>query len=399
MITFPNFGKDKKDEDFVINPHFDDDTDQSHRSVTSVSLTDGELDEVLTSFRNQNPKEKTPTRNFVEQYLIDKKWYNPNAGKKEPSLEKAWIYYEYITLGRRYNDSYKRADVGDRRKKSFLYPILKTPQHALKEWGIGVGLYFSSLKIAAAILLIAGCISIPNMIFFGSTRYGGSTHNHDDAFFLLKGSSLCISTESAKCEDGFCNTTLMHAKGYNFKETDEGVVEVIRSSCDGTTWSTGMISYGTMIFVIIATIIWSLYEQRLVTKEDEAIQTTSDYSIQVNNPPGDATNPEEWKDFFDQFAIDGKLVTLCTIAIDNYELLTALRDRRDFQNKLRNLLQGVSDEDFEDEEKLTKIVDKHIEVRDQQELSCVEALLNFSIIPLLRPLGFFPTAEILVEKN
>merc|ERR1719491_2322830 len=56
-------------------------------------------------------------------------------------------------------------------------------------------------------------------------------------------------------------------------------------------------------------------------------QTGSDYSIIVTNPPGDATDPDEWQQFFSQF--DLAHVTCCTVTLDNDLLVRYLVKRRD----------------------------------------------------------------------
>jgi len=61
-------------------------------------------------------------------------------------------------------------------------------------------------------------------------------------------------------------------------------------------------------------------------------QTAQDYSIVIENPPGDATEPQEWHDFFrDAF---GAHVTACTVAVDNDLLVRSLVERRE---KLRQI--------------------------------------------------------------
>jgi hypothetical protein len=70
---------------------------------------------------------------------------------------------------------------------------------------------------------------------------------------------------------------------------------------------------------------------------DEDEQSAQDYSIVIENPPGDATDPEEWRKFFyDNY--DGAQVTACTIAVDNDLLVRSLVERRE---KLRQIEMSV----------------------------------------------------------
>ena len=70
---------------------------------------------------------------------------------------------------------------------------------------------------------------------------------------------------------------------------------------------------------------------------DEAEQTASDYSIAVVNPPKDAYNLDEWKQFFENVAEDVH-VTLCTVVLDNDELVNALVKRRALLSQIQNRL-------------------------------------------------------------
>ena len=80
--------------------------------------------------------------------------------------------------------------------------------------------------------------------------------------------------------------------------------------------------------MIVAIALYLFCFEILKRKEvcfDEAAQTASDYSIRIENPPGDATDPDEWKAFFSQFGTDNDgdgqeenhVVTCCTVALDN----------------------------------------------------------------------------------
>jgi len=65
---------------------------------------------------------------------------------------------------------------------------------------------------------------------------------------------------------------------------------------------------------------------------DEQEQTAQDYSIEISNPPKDATEPEEWKKFFEsRFGVH---TTCCTVTIDNDLLVKALAKRREVLHQI-----------------------------------------------------------------
>ena len=55
------------------------------------------------------------------------------------------------------------------------------------------------------------------------------------------------------------------------------------------------------------------------------------------NPPNDARDPEEWKEFF-QSRFEGAEIRACTIALKNHELVEALVRRRQLILQLMNML-------------------------------------------------------------
>ena len=60
---------------------------------------------------------------------------------------------------------FTRASVGK------LYPVGKTPIYDMADFGLGVGYYFTTLRFLAIVSMIAGCLSIPNMLYFDSKDY------------------------------------------------------------------------------------------------------------------------------------------------------------------------------------------------------------------------------------
>ena len=93
-----------------------------------------------------------------------------------------------------------------------------------------------------------------------------------------------------------------------------------------------MINFATLIFIVVGTVFLDVYLRRMEVAFDEDEQTAQDYSIVIENPPGDATDPGEWRDFFRDGW--GAHVTACTVAVNNDLLVRSLVERRE---KLRTI--------------------------------------------------------------
>ena len=79
-----------------------------------------------------------------------------------------------------------------------------------------------------------------------------------------------------------------------------------------------------MMLLILLMGLLGQYLRKKEVRFDEDNSTPSDYTVVVQNPPPDALEPDDWRDFFNQFSDTNKGVTLCTVALNNEELLAKL---------------------------------------------------------------------------
>jgi hypothetical protein len=122
--------------------------------------------------------------------------------------------------------------------------------------------------------------------------------------------------------------------------------------------------------------------------------TSTDYSLVVKNPPPDAYDPEEWRDYFTQFA--DKQVTAVTIALDNDVLLRKLIERRIHVDTLRKMLPKGTD--MEDEDLVRGAVAHLILERESEPKGCITLLLQTFVIPFLNLISMMLPPQVLVDK-
>ena len=233
----------------------------------------------------------------------------------------------------------ERAKPGESNFPTRLYSPLFTPMSQLGDFGIGVGLYFSSLRIVAFITLIAGCINLPNILYYASDEYSNSQPGVN---YLLKGSAIC--TEQAWVPCPTCNIDAFHYSRSRIAGTAtvtpdgelQTLVFALKNACDGATFRVGVMNMASLGFIVMAFVALSLYQRRKQITYDEQEQTAQDYSIEVFNPPADATEPEEWKEFFESRF--GGHLTCCTVTIDNDLLVKALAQRRDVLSDIEEII-------------------------------------------------------------
>jgi len=349
---------------------------------------------------------KTLSRTFVENVLQKYKWYFPHrdkTGDEAPSLEKAWAFYEHYTLARylvgedgKALPGKPRAEPGEE-KPSELYNPFTTDESNLNEWGTGVALYFASLRVVAVILLVTGFINIANIYFYASDEYSGGQHG---VRFSLKGSAICTQGDWVVCTDCTKDQWESQEESDRFgiatdPITGDETTLVLQSACNGAQLAQGIVNWVSLVFLIISIWILSIYQKKRETLFDIGKQTATDYSVVVKNPPPDAYDPDQWREFFAPFA--EKQVTCVTVALNNDVLLRKLLTRRVFRRNLRAQLPKNVDIDNEDE---VRVAVAQINREQEMEPKGFFALVChcFCICQILHLFNLFLSADSLVDK-
>uniref|UniRef100_A0A7S4IST2 Uncharacterized protein n=1 Tax=Odontella aurita TaxID=265563 RepID=A0A7S4IST2_9STRA len=350
---------------------------------------------------DEDTGKKTWTRKLVESTLSKFKWYNPQRDDPDaPSLSKAWTYYEHVTLARRLltcGDGYRRAEPGDTAQTA-LYSLLKTPESALSEWGIGVALYFSTVRVMAGILLVAGVINIAMIIYYAGDRYDSGGSKDELYMVLLRGTAICTDQEWVVCDDS-CTRERWEKDLDEFATgvdpvTGEELTFVMRNMCSRVQLAEGMVSYGSLFFIAFCFFLLGWYQHIQENWLDEDNVMSSDYTVRVSNPPKDSYDAEKWKGYFEKFTKGN--VTAVTIALDNAKLLSALVQRRFFTEQLRLRLSG--DVDMDDPSEVEETMKKFISARDAKKIGILSEMLNLMITSAFSPFGKFLSAEKLKER-
>lgn len=157
------------------------------------------------------------------------------------------------------------------------------------------------------------------------------------------GSAICTDTRFVPCPDcpvdgDYFDTEHRTRVNVTHAVTGQVLNFTKKNLCDGATTEQAFVNYATLILMLIGIFGFSIYLKYMEVKFDEDEQTAQDYSIVVENPPPDATDPEEWrKFFFDNF--EGAHVTAITIGVDNDILVKALVKRREVLAKISMMVE------------------------------------------------------------
>ena len=340
--------------------------------------------------------------------IINDAYPHTHARRENPCIEKAWAYWEHFALSRFvvtknidssekslvyrcYRKSFCkahkkliRAEPGEKYMETKLYdPLFGTSHSQLGDWGLGFGLYFSTLRAVCILTFLAGLLNIPNILYFMSDEYTNLNNvstNPDSGIMVrwpkkiwARGSGGCPNQQWVPCPDctvddpsvwitdgldptRFANGTL-DAGTNDSGLTPSFLVFALRNNCQINTTQTGFINYATLFVLIGGICMLQLYLKGMTLLFDEDEQTAKDYSIIIRNPPGNANDPNEWRNFFKDnhfpstsddnggggrnttTATEGVRVTCCTVAVDNDLLVKALVERRELLRRIELMVE------------------------------------------------------------
>lgn len=205
------------------------------------------------------------------------KWYFPRAGDAgAPSLSKAYAYYEHITLPRHFTGEneadqvLRRAEPGDTGETE-LYSPFTTSAASFIEWGIGVDLYFSSLRALGYLLFLAGILNIPAIRYYASSDYSPNLQKDFMESTFLWGSAICTTDEWVVCGD------CLDEKGEFNNESarkrlaiaSDNTVLALRNMCAGVAKNTVITHWVTLLVITVIMILLSLYWRAREVRFDE----------------------------------------------------------------------------------------------------------------------------------
>lgn len=266
------------------------------------------------NFYTDDPKLMTFGRRFARLFS-NSGCYNPSSKlerdeeKKDraPNLDKGWEYFEHHILPRclipipkdskdtgydaatKTGGIFTRADVGEHEKDTMLYPLWGTPLKDMGDFGVGVGLYFSTLQFLAIVSFLAGCLNVPIMLYFDSEEYNGEGVTKDMLRKLgLRGSAICLNTAWELCPEcsmddwtAFPSTDDRLKYGeMNVNGVDVKMPFIKKNGCNVTD-NYAIISLVTMAFIVVSIYYWIFSLKKRIALYDDAELSSVDYTIEI----------------------------------------------------------------------------------------------------------------------
>lgn len=243
----------------------------------------------------------------------------PGGGDGQPSVERArqWLY-QVILPRRVFSDKaggFRLVEMGEDPAGSELFPVWGTSLADLAAFGIGIGMYFRMLLQLALLMAALAALSAPTIAYFASDDYSGPLLDRK-MDVRIWGTAACTRHPAANATGSSADASGSTESGVNdcplvMKQLYVDMVALVVLCC----------------YCIYA----GITQNRTQAYLDALAQTAADYSIVVKDPNANAWDPDEWKDFFQQFGP----VKCVTVAVNNHELLSSLAHKRYMEDMLR----------------------------------------------------------------
>lgn len=226
--------------------------------------------------------------------------------------------FRLSTLPRRLRDpsqpsGFRLASLGEEKDQygniALHYPLFSSGTDVLNEFGVGVSLYFKTLKALFVLLFICAFISLTAMY---QNRKFNPDQDDIDKMNALFGQNKDIEPTPTQLIG-----SVYGAERKDLSFGDQGASDIV-----------------CCVLICLFALFGGYLEDKVVTKIDVSQQTSQDYSVVVTNPPEDVNDPEEYFKFFSKFGD----VVLVTIAINNGSLITALAQRKALQDKVQGMV-------------------------------------------------------------
>jgi len=279
---------------------------------------------VRPSERRQMHK-KTPSQLFMDSFHDDDPpppagYVSPSKTARKPtkpSLSAAAAFFEACTLPRRvaHGDGFRKSRNDE--PGSELFPVWSSSVADLSCLGIGVAMYFRQLLVLAGLCFLYGLMTLPTAMYYASGDYSPSATANLTSEFSL---SNLLLMGSAVCED------------YSTVPLQSGGSALYATACSLSPRG-GLLDLSALVVLVVGLVVTFVLQDREALALDGAKHTAKDFSLVVEDPSPDASDPDEWKDFFSQWG----RVAYVTIAKSNGPLLKLLTQRRELQQHLERL--------------------------------------------------------------
>jgi hypothetical protein len=213
------------------------------------------------------------------------------------------------------------------------------------EFGPVIGMYFWTMELFGFAFLLVFLVSLPSTMHYRSNAYSDGTASGFENSGLY-GSAVCNNSlavsafvnKSAYDQFVAGGGTLATFATAGADLMQKGLVQPIEhNAC-----YLGDVQLITSIcVVVILTLTYAYFYvmfKRFLVTVTEMRQTSSDYSLVVNDPPSNAYDPDEWEQYFSPY---GEVVAV-TILVDNGELLERLAKRR----YLKTMVESMGDKQY-----------------------------------------------------
>lgn len=239
---------------------------------------------------------------------------NDNAlpGYSKPTFNKAREYYR-STIPHRLKDDkhdtgYRLARIGELRSGDEIAQeyTFWTPDEAFNEFGIGISLYFRTIKTLFVVVIVCSLISLV------AINENAKSNPNENIPAGCATDDNCVQDTP-----DFLVGSVYGATRDSLKLSKQGAADI-----------------AVCVLLTVFSLAASFLEGDAIESADAAQQTIQDYSVVIKNPPQEVTDPQVYYDKYKRF---GDIVFV-TVARRNGALLRALANKKVLDSELTGIL-------------------------------------------------------------
>jgi hypothetical protein len=212
-----------------------------------------------------------------------------------------------------------------------LYPVVHSGFETYAQFGVGIGIYFAQLVILIIVSFICGMIMIQAMVDYRHQKIEDIPYNLSRTFnspYLPDHSN--ILSISASCT--YVNVTAT----INCPNDQLQCIQVYSPNCE-LPYSAAAADLAMCVIFAIAILFSRFVERNIETRLDDAVQTATDYSVIVENPPANEDNPMTWYTYFSKYGD----VQYITILRQNANIIELLEQKYFVKKSIQSLKQRL----------------------------------------------------------
>jgi hypothetical protein len=175
--------------------------------------------------------------------------------------------------------------------EAMAIPLFTSTTELTKHFGVAVGMYFWTTQLFGCLFMLIFLINIGSIVHFSSDEY-----NPHAVSLPVTGSAVCNHTFWV---DAYANHSVANMPA---AERNASAAALIVPTLHHACYLSEAQFHAALAVVVVLLLSYAVFHwhfSRIMTKASEEVQTVGKYTICIADPPADAFEPLEWREYFE----------------------------------------------------------------------------------------------------